>query len=318
MIYKENYKISAISWLSTLNGGGYICHFYEPESVDELVNLCRGFNKEGHNYDLIGHTSNTLYLKDYVCERMVSTRKLTKYVFTPDYVNCQCGVSVRQLSLAAIDAGIKGFEGLIDLPGTVGSAIYGHATCYGCDLSQLLVEATVVTDEGQVITVGPDWFDFKKRSSVLKRNEKKGVIITLKFRRQNDNPEELKKKAELNHEKRKSTQPEAKNSLGSIFGNEGKPTLLYKVLNLISYFYGIILRLLGYSLDKIRDKRNHLVFALLGARDVEPYVRRWNWYQWSDERAHDLFWKYVQLHQRLFTRSIFEIEIKHNSNFRIP
>lgn len=318
MIYKENFKISTISWLSTLDGGGYVCHFYEPESVDELVELCRGFNKNGLDYDLIGHTSNTLYLKDYVCERMVSTRKLTKYEFADEYISCQCGVSVRQLSLSAIDSGIKGFEGLIDLPGTVGSAIYGHATCYGCDLSQLLEEATVLTDEGQVITVDQKWFGFKKRSSVLKRNERKGVILTLKFRRQNGNPEELKKIAEGNHEKRRSTQPEANNSLGSIFRNEGKPTLLYKLLNLISFVYGILLRFLGYSLDNIKDKRNNLVFTLLGARDVEPYVRRWNWFQWRDERAHELFWKYVQLHRRLFTRSDFEIEIKHNSNFKIP
>lgn len=318
MIIKENLQINSVSWLSMPCLNGVAKRFYEPESVEELIDLCSSFFINGLSFDLIGHTSNTLYTKGYICERMVSTRKLTQYEFTKDYIYCQCGVSVRQLALVATNEGINGFEGLIDLPGTVASAIYGHATCYGCDLSQLLLEATVLTDDGLVITVNPDWFGFTERSSVLKRKEKKGVILELKLKKSKGNPEELKRLALKNHELRKNTQPEAKNSLGSIFRNEGHPTFLYYVLNSISYFYGIFFRLLGKSTDIIKEKRKHLIFTFLGAKDIESYVRRWNWYQWRDEQSHELFWKYVQLHRRLFSRSDFEIEIKHNSNFKIP
>lgn len=188
----NNYKLSSISWISTLNGVGRANHFYEPESIEELSNLCREFYEKGIDFDLIGHTSNTLYTPNYVCEHMVSTRRLKTFEIKEDCIVCQCGASVRQLSLALIAAGIKGLEGTIDLPGTIASAIYGHATCYGTDVSKLLVEATVLTSDGNIIVVKPEWFKFGHRSSVLKRGEKKGVILTVVLRRENGNSVELK------------------------------------------------------------------------------------------------------------------------------
>jgi len=244
---------------------------------------------------------------------MVSTRKLTKYDIKENCIVCCCGASVKSLSLTAIRQGIKGFEGLVDLPGTVAASLYGNAGCYGCALSNLLVEATVLTEKGEVKTVGAEWFGFSHRSSSLKRGEKKAIILTATLRRENGNEEELKAKSEFNHALRKSTQPEAKNSLGSIFANTGKRTFLNYCITTITLIYSIVLRLLGNNKQKTQDKKKKLTFALLRAGDVEPYVCGWNWYQWKDERAHLLFWKYVSLHQRMFTCSDFEIEIKNNS-----
>ena len=297
--------------------GGVKC-YYEPESVQELAELCSIFYAKGEDFDLIGHTSNTLFTEDYHCERMISTRKLNHFEFRDDAIECECGTSVRQLSLQAIELGVKGFEGLIDLPGTVASAIYGHATCYGCDLSGLLLDATLLQHDGSIVTVTPGWFAFAERSSALKRKEKQGIILYLRLRREPADSTELKRIADNNHQIRRTSQPEAKNSLGSIFFDEGKPTLLNRTLSAITKLYGIMLGLSGQSEERINLKRRHLTFTLLGALDIEPYVRNWNWYQWSDVRSHKLFWKYVRIHKRLFTKSDFEIEIKHNRNFKFP
>lgn len=310
MIIKENQPITAVSWLKTLNGGGYIKKLYEPESIEELQMLCRDLYCNNQKFDLIGHASNTLYTPEYVCNCMVSTRKLNAFEIREDEIVCQCGVSVRKLSLAAVDAGIKGFEGLIDLPGTVASAIYGHATCYGCDISNLLIEAKVLTSEGEVETVTSEWFGFEKKTSSLKRGEKRAVILTVKLRREIGNTEELKNIAALNHRSRQETQPEAKNSLGSIFIDNGRPTMLNRALSVVIKPYTLILKVKGYTPKQILDKRKKLIFYLLGAKDVEPYVSHWNWYQWTDARSYNLFWKFVRLHHRLFSKSEFEIEIK--------
>ena len=318
MNIKRNQPVGVVSWLSTLKGTGYIASFYEPETVHELERLCSDFFSKGLSYDLIGHTSNTLYTPDYVCERMVSTRKLNHFEIKDDCIVCECGTSVRALSLAAIDAGIKGFEGLIDLPGTMAAAIYGNAGCYDCYVSNLLKEATVLYPDGTKNTVAPEWFGFSRRSSVLKRGEKKAVVLTLVLRRDNGEAIVLKEVAERNHANRRTSQPEAKNSLGSIFANSGNPTLLNRLLFLVSKPYTFLLKLIGNSEQQMKEKRKKFIFALLGACDVEPYVRTWNWFQWRDEQAHTLFWKYVKLHRRMFTSSDFEIEIKHNNGFRMP
>jgi UDP-N-acetylmuramate dehydrogenase len=53
---------------------------------------------------------------------------------------------------AARDAGIAGLEFLRGIPGTVGGAVRMNAGAYGRDTSDILVELTVVTRDGQVET----------------------------------------------------------------------------------------------------------------------------------------------------------------------
>lgn len=241
---------------------------------------------------------------------MVSTRKLKKFLIKDDCIICECGTPVKSLCLAAVEEGIKGFEGMIDLPGTVGAALYGNAGCYGCSLSGLLEKATILCSDGHVVDVTPQWFDFSNRSSVLKRAEISAIVIKAQFRRVNGDLEEIKQTANNNHLNRKTTQPEAKNSLGSIFANSGQATILNKMLRLITKLYGICFHILGYDHVTVEEKRKKLLFLLLNARDVEPYIRTWNWYQWKDAQSYELFWKFVKLHKIMFTNSIFEIEIK--------
>jgi len=249
---------------------------------------------------------------------MISTRKVNNFEIKDKCIVCDCGVSVKKLSRAAIELGIKGFEGLIDLPGTIASALYGHASCFGYDVSDLLVEALVLTPDGNTKVVDSEWFGFQRRSSALKRGEKSGVILTVILSRKNEEPLKLKEKAEHIHNIRKASQPEARNSLGSIFKEQGRPTLLNCCLAVVGKTYAILLQLLGYSNDTIARKRKHLVFSLIGGKDILPYVIHWNWYQWKDEKSHELFWKYVKLHRLMFTKTDFEIEIKHNKQFKIP
>ena len=312
MIIKHDQPLSRISWLTTLNGEGCVSNYYEPETLQELKELCTGLYSAGSGFDLIGHTSNTLYSPDYKCENMVSTRKLNHFEILPDSVVCECGTSVRQLSLAAIEEGIKGFEGLTDLPGTVAAALYGNAGCFDCSISSLLLEAEILMPDGNVISAGPEWFGFAKRSSALKRREKCGVTLSVRLRRESASAEALKAVAEENHSTRRATQPEAKDSLGSIFAASGKPSLLNKTISALTKVYGLVLKVFGCDEQKIAEKRRHLTFAILGARDVEPYVRTWNWYQWRDGKAHALFGKYVRLHKLMFTCNEFEIERKQN------
>lgn len=281
-----------------------------------MQELCVELRAKGLNYDLIGHTSNTLYAPDYRAECIVSTRKLTCFEIKKNEIICECGTSVRKLAKAAVEAGVKGYEGLVDLPGTVAAAVYGNAGCYGCSISRLLIEAQVLTEKGELQTVKPDWFAFASRSSALKRGEKSGTILTLKLKAEHGDQTELAHRAAQNHYTRKLTQPAPQGTLGSIFANDGKPTLLNRIITTITKIYEVLLNIVGSK--ETKQKRKHLTFLLLNATDVEPYVHHWNCYWWRDEKAHELFWKYVRLHRRMFTRSVFEIEIKHNSKLKIP
>lgn len=309
MIERHAVPINTIAWVAP-SDVGTIDTLYEPESAAEMEALCRQFYAQQLSFDLVGHTSNILYTSGYHVERMITTRKADHFRIGDDAIVCECGVNVRLLAAAAIEAGFKGFEGLIDLPGTVGSALYGNAGCYDCSVSGLLTEATLLMTDGTVQTVTPEWFQFTKRSSVLKRHEKQGIILTATLRREHGDATELRNTADENHRKRRNSQPGPKNGLGSIFGSSGDPTPLQNDMEVIYNRFAKWFHWETSDIKTQREKKAHLALTMLGDKELKPYVRAWNWYQWNDDEAHQMFWKFVRFHRQMFTRSDFEIEIK--------
>lgn len=309
MIERHAVPIKSIAWVAP-DDAGVVDTFYEPESIDELTELCRLFYRQKLPFDLIGHTSNILYTPGYHVERMVSTRKLTHYEILDNGIICSCGSHVRTLANDAVKAGIKDFEGLIDLPGTVAAALYGNAGCFGCSVSELLIDAILLTSDGTVQTVTPDWFHFTKRSSALKRHEKEAVILSATLRNEKGDATTLQKLADENHQKRRASQPGPNNSLGSIFSNSGQPTVLKQHID--SQLTELEQKLINRkaNIKEQREETSRMALSLLGHEELQPYVRAWNWYQWNDNAAHSSFWLYVQLHRKMFTQSDFEIEIK--------
>lgn len=307
MVVRENISVYDICWLSYAKGGN-VDMFYEPESKEELTSLCRDLYKRKEDFLIIGHTSNIYFTPDYHANIIVSTRKIKDINISDDSINVDCGVSVRSLSRRMVGLGIKGFYGLIDLPGTVGAAVYGNASCFNCSITKLLISVELLQPDGNIVEMKPDEFKFSNRSSAMKRGEMRGVILSMSLKKEIGDLNAIKEKAELTHQLRKLHQPAPQGTLGSIFADEGKPTLINKLITCITKIYELILIVAGCKDTQI--KRKHMTFVLLNATDVEPYIHHWDCYHWSDELSHKLFWKYVSLHKKMFTKSVFEIEIK--------
>lgn len=309
MKVRYNVPIYDICWLNHASGG-VIKTFYEPCSVVELKKICIELYDNKEQYDLIGHTSNIYFLPQYSVDYMVSTRRCNHYSETAHEIICECGVSVSKLSRRMVSEGVKGFEGLIDLPGTVGAAVYGNASCFKCSINNLLISCELLCPDGTVKTLFPDDLQLTTRSSVLKRDELKGVILTVKLIKEKGDVNELQKEAEINHIIRKTTQPGPKDNLGSIYAVSGGWSLYSIIPRFISKCYAMFLILIGKDKIVVKQKQRAFLLYLLGAKDIYPYIYGWNRYIWKDEQSHALFWKYHKVHQLLFRESVFEIEIK--------
>ena len=309
MIAKREIPISKISWLN-YSQSGIIGVFYEPENKQELVDLCRSLYKEGKQFDLIGHTSNIYFLPNYSVDIMVSTRKVRNFVESTDFIIADCGVSVRSLSLKMVDEGVKGFEGLIDLPGTVAASVYGNASCYGCSINSLMESFELLLPNGEVKMLSTVDLGLSKRSSALKRGELQGVILSVKIRKELGDKNEIKKKAEQNHIKRRLTQPPAQNNLGSIYRSSSRMTIIGYFLKAAVTLYGMAGRLMWRDKNDLAKHKKSFMLGLIGAKDLIPYFYSWNRFIWKDSEAHPLFWKFHKKHQLLFRESNFEIEIK--------
>jgi UDP-N-acetylmuramate dehydrogenase len=119
------------------------------------------------------------------------------------------------------DAGLRGFEFAIGVPGTVGGAVYQNAGCWGKELREVLVEACgFMPGEGGRKTWSPADLKFGYRTSALRDGALKGAFVveaTIHLHR-GDGDEAKSLMAKLTRE-RNETQPIKTKNCGSVFKN---------------------------------------------------------------------------------------------------
>lgn len=305
MIVKNDIPIYSVSWLNHTKGGK-IGTFYEPETKDELIDICRSLFRERKQFDLIGHTSNIYFLPNYSVDIMVSTRRVKEVKYHDDLIVADCGASVKALAHTMVNEGVKGFEGLIDLPGTVAASVYGNASCYGCSINSMLVSVEFLNEGGEIITLKPENLKLTRRSSALKRGELGGVILSIILRKKIGDAELIKVLADKYHETRIKKQPGPKDNLGSIYSDSKKWSVKGIILHTIA-------KTISSFLKPVKQiSTTNIILYMTGCKELIPYVWGWNRFIWKDEESHRLFWKYHQIHKKLFVNSDFEIVIKGN------
>ena len=308
MIIKNNVPLRKVSWLSTSYYGctGRVVNLYEPENKEELKILCTNFYSKGVDFLVIGYTSNIYFMPDCIIENVVSTRKINKWTVDEDYIYCDCGVGVSAFARKMVNLGLAGFEGLVNLPGTVAASVYGNAGCYDCSINSMLISAELLEPNGLVRTITKNDLNILPRMTNLKSGVLKGVILSLKLEKIIGDKEQLCALANTNTLLRNKTQPGPAHNLGSIYDIE-EPSKKYYVLRAISHLYGLFIK----SKDQKKNDKYRLNFELklMGGAKLIGYVDGWNRFIWRDNKAHDLFVLYDKLHNKLFKKTHFEIEI---------
>ena len=299
-------ELSKISWI---HRGGVINNYYLPETNGELQDVINDLNKAHAQYLVVGHTSNIYFKNSFNIQNLVQTRKLTTYTILGNQVECECGVHVSQLARDMVKRGYKGFEGLVDLPGTIGGAVVNNSGCYGCQVSDLLKEVRLLQPNGAVKSLSPQELAFKFRSSALKRGEIKGVILSVTLNLAKGQPEELQRLAEKAHQDRLKTQPGPLNNLGSTYHSLGERTLFGKCLWMVSGIYSRCLKMFGEDSFSRGKKKSELEFLLAGGKQVLPYLWSINRFIWKDKRADMVFLQYQKVLRRIYVDPKLEIEI---------
>ena len=277
---------------------------YYPETIDELTELVSLFYSQGSSFTLIGYSSNTLFLPSFAEKNLICTKRLDHYHISDFYIECECGVNVSKLAKDMVQKGYKGFEGLTDLPGTVAAAVYGNCGCRGCSINELVSSFDILTPEGKIETLTTEHLKLRYRSSALKRNELKGVIIKIRLNKKVGNADELMQIAEKNHRHRKKMQPSAANNLGTTFNGGSKPTIK-------GFMFKKMERIIGF-IFWTKDSRFTYpkLLKLIGKGKFEPYIYYWNRYMFQDANSHLLFPEYIDFVKSLYKDARLEIEIR--------
>jgi UDP-N-acetylmuramate dehydrogenase len=126
-------------------------------------------------------------------------------------------VVIANLARRAASHGLAGLEWAAAVPGTVGGAVYGNAGAFGGDMAGNLIRAELLTERGR-----ESWpvekMEYGYRTSILKRQERKVVVLWAELHLEHSTKEVVSVKISEFSERRKATQPPGA-SMGSMFKN---------------------------------------------------------------------------------------------------
>ena len=136
----------------------------------------------------------------------------------PHCVVAESGAIIAKVAQETTRRGWGGLTWAVGLPGTVGGAVVNNAGAFGGEIAKTLIAAELLTPEGTVQKVGPDWFAFQYRYSKLKAVRMAEIVVSATFQLKPRDPVVLAAKASEYTERRQRAQPPGR-TLGSTFKN---------------------------------------------------------------------------------------------------
>ena len=100
-----------------------------------------------------------------------------------DTVTVGAGLGFDDMIALTLREGLTGLEFASGIPGSVGGAVVGNAGCYGHEISEFILKATVLRRDGRLETIGPEDMAFQYRDSSLKESGDLLLEVTLQLGR---------------------------------------------------------------------------------------------------------------------------------------
>ena len=163
-----DYSIKKLNWF---NIGGKTKIFFKPETLKELSEFLKIFNKRG-KVTVIGAGSNIL-LSDDLYDGVIiklSKRFNNLSILNKDKIIAGAGVLDKKLSDFACEMGIGGLEFLSCIPGSVGGGIRMNSGCFGKEFKDVLLSVQTIDENGRIATYLRKDMDFFYRGINLSHN----------------------------------------------------------------------------------------------------------------------------------------------------
>ena len=201
---------------TTVRTGGPADIYIEPASAEELKQVLAICKEEQLPYSILGNGSNLLVGDLGYRGVLVSFGKpFGQVTVEENFVRAGAGALLSYVARQALSASLTGFEFAAGIPGTIGGAVVMNAGAYGGELCQVLKEVTVLTPEGDVLTLPAEKLELGYRTSCI---QKKGyIVLEAVLALQQGSPDEICAVMDDLAAKRREKQPLEYPSAGSTF-----------------------------------------------------------------------------------------------------
>jgi UDP-N-acetylmuramate dehydrogenase len=209
----------ALNRFTTLKIGGEARHFYQPSTVDQLVEVVGQLKSKDEPFFILGGGSNLLVSSEGVNGSVIRTTQLINISSPePDLLEADAGVRLPHVAKYAASIGLSGMEFLVGVPGTVGGAVIMNAGAHGSCVQNIFESCRVYdAEQNKIVTMTGEELGFVYRNCKL--NPLKQVVLSARFRLKPDVREVIEKNTKANEDYRWKTQPLGWPNAGSTFKN---------------------------------------------------------------------------------------------------
>lgn len=207
---------------TTFQIGGEAEIFAQPCSRAAFMAALRAAREMGLPLHIIGRGSNLLVQDEGVAGVVLCTCGMSGVRVEGECIIAEAGASMKQMALAALEAGLTGAEFAAGIPGTIGGGVFMNAGAYGGQMENIVTRSVYVDGEGEIGSLHAEQHAFGYRKSAYKENPDH-VILEAEFRLQPGNPAAIRAKMNDFARRRREKQPLNFPSAGSVFKRpEGK------------------------------------------------------------------------------------------------
>ncbi|MBS6722524.1 MAG: UDP-N-acetylmuramate dehydrogenase [Clostridiales bacterium] len=232
--------------------GGPADFFVQPANEEELWNALHLARQEKVPFFIVGNGSNLLVSDEGFRGMILHTGGMLKDISVEgDVIYAQAGALLSTVAKTALEHGLAGMEFAAGIPGTLGGAVCMNAGAYGGEMKDILLDAEVLTQEGERLVLPVEELDLSYRHSVI--FEKNYVVLAAHIRLSRGDTAEIKNRMNELAGARRDKQPLEYPSAGSTFKRpEG-------------YFAGKLIQdagLKGYTVGGAQVSEKHSGFVI--------------------------------------------------------
>lgn len=203
---------------NTYNIGGSALALIIPNNIDDLKTIISFAKGNNLRIKIIGNGSNLVFSDKYYEMILINLKNFNNIEINDNIIKVGSGVNLMKLAYKVSKLGLTGLEFATGIPATVGGAIYMNAGAYNSDMSNVLVGATILTDDLEIKEFSNSDLNFSYRYSNL-QDKKNYICLEATLKLESGNSDEILTLIEDRKNRRVSSQPLEYPSAGSVFRN---------------------------------------------------------------------------------------------------
>ena len=200
----------------TFRVGGPADFVVTPKNYEELSGVLKCCAKYEMPCYIMGNGSNLL-VSDQGYRGVVIQlfRQLNDIQCEGNVIRAQAGALLSAVANRALEEKLTGFEFAAGIPGTLGGACVMNAGAYGGEMKDVLKSVTVLTREGERITLQKNELELGYRTSIIAKKDY--IVLEAEIELEAGDAEEIKAVMDDLKERRTTKQPLEYPSAGSTF-----------------------------------------------------------------------------------------------------